>query len=81
MTNLKKTNQISPICCATFPHLGWDGKTIVKDKFCYPKSVLNMELAPEYLPLGQVNPYPLAWCSANALAVASVTLLAVISHF
>lgn len=31
------------VCCATFPHLGSDGKSVVTDKYCYPRTVLNME--------------------------------------
>ena len=59
------------ICCATFPHFGPNNK-IVKDKFCYPRTVLNMEMDPRYIVPGEVNPYPLAWCGAfNSIALAT----------
>ena len=69
------------ICCATFPHLGADGKTILKDKYCYPKSVLNMELDPAYLLPGQVNPYPLAWCNSLSLSLGAALLLSSVLLF
>lgn len=57
------------VCCATFPHLGPDGKTVLKDKYCYPRTVLNMEQDYRYLLPNQVNPYPLAWCHALSMTV------------
>ncbi len=63
------------VCCATFPHLGADGKTILKDKYCYPRTVLNMERDQRYLLPTQVNPYPLAWCSSVNLVLGAAVLI------
>ena len=55
VTWMKGFSQVSPgvnICCATFPHLDKDGKTRVFDKFCYPRTVLNMEFDSRYLKVG-----------------------------
>ena len=69
------------VCCATFPHLAADGKTVLKEKFCYPRTVLNMEMDWRYLKPGQGNPYPLAWCSATSLALAASALISLALAF
>ena len=69
------------ICCATFPHLDKDGVTRVFDKFCYPRTVLNMEFDTRYMKAGQTNPYTLAWCFAthSVTVVTAIVLSAVLA--
>ena len=70
------------ICCATFPHMDMQG-TVVKEKFCFPRTVLRNENDTRYLKPGQWNAYPLAFCdfaftfysqTAAALVAASLVL-------
>ena len=70
------------VCCATFPHMDMQG-LVVKEKFCFPRSVLRNEPDQRYLKPGQWNAYPLAYCdyafsfwtqTTAALVAASIVL-------